>query len=293
MTWAEPRRLLIFGHGYSAAALSPRLIARGWQVAGTTRGAGGLAPSGARLISWDDADAIRAEIARASAMLGSIAPEAGVDPVLARFGDALDAARPGWIGYLSSTNIYGDHAGAWVDENTPPAPATARGHARRSAEEGWTDLARRAGSTLAIFRLAGIYGPGRGPFQKLREGRARRIIKPGQVFSRIHVDDIAGAVTAALDRRAAGLFNLCDDTPAPPEDVITAAARLLALPPPPPEDFATAAMTPMARSFYAESKRVSNARMKRVLGYALRHPDYHSGLAAILAAESPSPAPGP
>ncbi|HMQ40024.1 MAG TPA: SDR family oxidoreductase [Paracoccus sp. (in: a-proteobacteria)] len=303
MTTATPRQMLIFGHGYSAAALTPRLLAEGWQVTGTTRSdPDRLVAAGAAPLIWSgddngDEDRITEAIARADAILVSIAPdcagplaEGPADPVIARFGPALLQARPRWVGYLSSTNVYGDHGGGWVDECTPPDPGMARARARLRAEEAWADLSARAGWPLSIFRLAGIYGPGRGPFAKLRNGTARRIVKPGQVFSRIHVEDIAGAVLASLAAdlpATAGphLYNLCDDDPAPPEEVIAAAAGMLGLPPPEAEDFATAEMTPMARSFYSGSKRVGNARMKQVLGYRLRYPDYRSGLAAILRAE--------
>lgn len=288
-------RMVILGHGYTAGALTPRLVAAGWQVTGTTRGdAARVAAAGAEPLIWDGradgpgADALRGAIAGADALIQSIAPGADGDPVLAGFADDIVAARPRWIGYLSTTAVYGDHAGGWVDEDTPTAPASARGAARVRAEADWQALAARAGAALHVFRLAGIYGPGRGPFEKLRRGTARRIIKPGQVFSRIHVDDIAGGVMAALARGGpdGGVWNLCDDDPVPPEDVIAHAAGLIGLPLPPAEDFATAEMTPMARSFYGESKRVSNARIKDRLGLRLIHPDYRSGLAAILTAET-------
>lgn len=297
-------QMLIFGHGYSAAALTPHLLAQGWTVTGTTRAdPDRVAATGATPLIWPGDDAgVRAAIARADAILVSIAPgraatpDDPADPVIAAFGPDLSAARPGWVGYLSSTNVYGDHGGAWVDETTPPNPGMARARARLRAEQAWADLSARAGWPLTIFRLAGIYGPGRGPFEKLRSGTARRIVKPGQVFSRIHADDIAGAVLASLTkhpgqrRDTPQVYNLCDDDPAPPEDIIAAAAHMLNLPVPEAEDFATAPMTDMARSFYADVKRVSNARMKADLGYHLRHPDYRSGLAAILRGEQSDPA---
>ncbi len=280
---------LIFGHGYSAGFITPALAARGWAVAGTTRSdPAAVAAAGAQPILWPgDEAAVAAAIDRAAAVLVSVGPGPEGDPVLARWGAAIAAARPGWLGYLSATSVYGDAGGAWIDEATPPAPGSARGRERVAAERGWQALAAAHGLPLMIFRLAGIYGPGRGPFAKLRAGTARRIVKPGQVFSRIHGEDIAGAVLAALDRPHPGaVWNLCDDDPAPPEEILAYAAGLIGLPVPPAEDFATAAMTPMARSFYSEAKRVSNARIKRDLGLRLRHPDYRSGLAAILAAEA-------
>jgi nucleoside-diphosphate-sugar epimerase len=185
-----------------------------------------------------------------------------------------------WVGYLSTTAVYGHHNGDWVEETTPLAPTTARGAARVQAEADWTAL----GLPLHIFRLAGIYGPGRGPFEKVRDGSARRIHKAGQVFSRIHVDDIAHVLHAALLRPHPGIYNVCDDDPASPEDILGLAAELLGLPPPPIVPYEQADMTPMARSFYAENKRVRNDRIKTVLGVKLDYPTYREGLAAILAA---------
>lgn len=289
--------MLIFGHGYTAAALTPQLVAAGWTVSGTTRSdPGRVTAAGAQPILWPGNEALlRDEIARADAILISTAPDLSTgDPVLAAFAEDLVRARPQWVGYLSSTNVYGDRGGDWVDETTPPHPTTSRGQARLRAEADWTALADRAGWPLTIFRLAGIYGPGRGPFAKLRNGTARRIVKPGQVFSRIHVDDIAGAILASVDQTCADspnaaastqIYNLCDDAPAAPESTIEIAARLLGLPVPPAEPFDQATMTPMARSFYAESKRVRNDRLKQDLAYRLRYPDLEAGLSAILASE--------
>lgn len=272
--------LLTLGHGYCAAALAPRLLARGWQVIGTTRRAGSMAPiaaTGVTPVLWSGD--VAGALSRASHILISAAPDAGHDPVLRDFGEALAQARPEWVGYLSTTAVYGDHGGAWVDEDTPLTPTTARGRARVAAEAAW----RGTGLPLHIFRLAGIYGPGRGPFEKVRDGTARRILKPGQVFSRIHVDDIAGALLASIDRPLPGaVYNICDDDPAPPEDVLSHAAGLLGLPDPPGVPFDKAEMSDLARSFYAENKRVSNERMKRDLGYALRYPDYRAGLRGLL-----------
>lgn len=281
-------KMLIFGHGYSAGFLTPHLIARGWQVTGTTRGdPDRVRATGASPLIWPgQEDALRAAIAGADAILASAAPGDGGDPVLAAFSDDLARADLRWLGYLSTTGVYGDAGGDWVDEDTPPAPSTRRGAARLRAELDWRALADRHGLPLHIFRLAGIYGPGRGPFAKLREGRAQRIIKPGQVFSRIHAEDIARVLLASLDRPDPGaVYNLCDDDPAPPQDVISHAAQLAGLPLPPAMPFETADLSPMARSFYAENKRVRNDRIKRDLGVTLRYPDYRSGLAAVMAAE--------
>ncbi len=187
-----------------------------------------------------------------------------------------------WVGYLSTTGVYGDHEGEWVDETAPLTPATKRGRARVAAEAGWQAL----GLPLHIFRLAGIYGPGRGPFAKVRNGTARRIIKDGQVFSRIHVDDIAQVLLASIRQPNPGaVYNVCDDDPAPPQDVIAHAATLLGLPLPPAIKFEDADLTPMARSFYAESKKVQNDRIKSELGVRLLYPSYRDGLPALMAAE--------
>jgi nucleoside-diphosphate-sugar epimerase len=281
------RTLLSFGHGFSARALDRLLLPAGWRVIGTTRSAdkaARLAETGVEPRVWPGSD-LTADLDAATHLLISAAPDQDGDPVLAELHDAIAAraARFAWVGYLSTTGVYGDHGGDWVDEDTPLDPSTERGRARVKAEAAWSAI---PGLPLHIFRLAGIYGPGRGPFAKVRAGTARRIVKPGQVFSRIHVVDIAQVLAASIARPDPGrAYNLCDDDPAPPEDVIAEAARLLGLPVPPAEDFATAEMTPMARSFYAESKKVRNDRIKSELGVTLIHPDYRSGLRALLAEE--------
>ena len=275
------KTLLSLGHGYSAQALARLLIPQGWQVIGTTRNAAraeafracGVEPL---LLPGPLAPAL----ARATHVMTSVAPDGAGDPILRDHSAELAAARPEWVGYLSTTAVYGDHQGGWVDEETPLTPSTERGAARVRAEADWAAL----GLPLHIFRLAGIYGPGRGPFEKVRDGTARRIIKPGQVFSRIHVEDIAQVVAASMARpRPGAVYNVCDDDPAPPEDVIGHAAELLHLPVPPAIPYDQAEMTPMARSFYAESKRVRNDRIKDELGVRLRYPTYREGLAALLA----------
>ena len=273
--------LLSLGHGYTAQALAALLLPQGWRVVGTTRTAAHaaeIAATGVEPVLWG-AD-LRPLFLQATHVLSSIAPDGEGDAVLRTFGAVLAGSAAEWVGYLSTTAVYGDHAGAWVDEDTPLTPSTARGAARVQAEAGWQDL----GLPLHIFRLAGIYGPGRGPFEKVRDGSARRILKPGQVFSRVHVADIAQALAASMARPMPGsVWNLCDDDPAPPEDVLSHAAALLGLPEPPAVDFAEAEMTPMARSFYAENKRVRNGRIKRDLGLRLIYPSFREGLAAILA----------
>jgi len=262
------KTLLSFGHGYSAQALRRRLLPHGWQITGTTRSADkalALQAAGIAPAIWPGDDLTDA-IAAASHILVSAAPTGDGDPVLAAYADVLRAARPDWVGYLSTTGVYGDRQGAWVDETTPPDPRTPRGQARVAAETAWS----ARGLPVHIFRLAGIYGPGRGPFAKVRNGTARRIVKPGQVFSRIHVEDIAQVLEASIKRPAPGtIYNVCDDLPAPPEDVLGYAAQLLGAPLPPEELFETANMTPMARSFYMESRRVRNDRLRDGLGVDL------------------------
>lgn len=279
--------LLNIGQGYVADALSARLLAAGWTVRGTARdlAAPGTRTDGVRLFPWP-MDAVAA-LDGATHVLLSAPPGAGGDPVLAAAGQAI-ADRAGgiaWIGYLSTTGVWGDHGGAWVDEATPPDPGSERGRRRLAAERGWAALADRAGLSVHIFRLPGIYGPGRSAFDRLRAGRARRIVKPGHVTNRMHVDDIAATLAASIGRpRPGAVYALADDEPAPPQDVIACAAELLGIAPPPEEAFDAAGLTGMAASFYAESKRVRNARIKADLGVALRYPDYRAGLRAILAA---------
>ena len=278
--------LLSFGHGYSARALT-QLLPSDWRVIGTTRSpdkAAELQAAGTEPRVWPGANMLPA-LNAATHLLISAAPDADGDPVLRELGEAIAerAEQFEWVGYLSTTGVYGDHAGGWVDESSTLTPATARGKARVAAEAAWGAI---PGLPLHIFRLAGIYGPGRGPFAKVRDGTARRILKPGQVFSRTHVEDIAQVLWASIQRPNPGAaYNVCDDDPAPPEDVIGHAAELLGLPIPPAEDFDIAEMTPMARSFYAESKKVSNRRIKEELGVKLLYPDYRAGLAALLALE--------
>lgn len=282
------RTLLVFGHGYSAMAISRLLIADGWRVIGTTRDQarlGDMASIGVEGRIWPGDD-LAEDIAAASHVLVSIAPGEDGDPVLNAVGSKFSSGLK-WLGYLSTTAVYGDHQGGWVDEDTPLAPATKRGEWRVAAEQGWTALAQTNDLPLHIFRLAGIYGPGRGPFAKVRAGTARRIIKKGQVFSRIHLEDIAQILAASIKRPAPGaIYNLCDDEAAPPQDVIGLAAELLGLPVPEAVDFQDAELTPMARSFYGESKRIRNDRIKRELGIKLIYPTYREGLRALLRSES-------
>ncbi|MES2665451.1 MAG: SDR family oxidoreductase [Pseudomonadota bacterium] len=272
--------LLSLGHGYSATALSRRLIPQGWVVIGTTRDparAAAMAAEGVMPLMWPGD--LAPALAQATHVLASAAPDAAGDPFLAAAGDLLAQSGAGWVGYLSTTGVYGDHQGAWVDEDTPLTPGTERGRQRVLAEAQW----QATGLPVQIFRLAGIYGPGRGPFEKVRDGTARRIIKPGQMFSRIHVDDIGAVLEASIRKPDPGrIYNVCDDDPSPPEDVLGHAAELLGLPMPPAVPIDQAEMTPMARSFYAESKRVRNDRIKDELGVRLAYPTYREGLAGLL-----------
>jgi len=281
------KTLISFGHGYSASALAQRLLPLGWTIFGTTRSperaqtirASGVTPI--LLADGDTPETLSQALPKASHMLVSAGPDAQGDPTLSRFRDQITAATNlEWVGYLSTTGVYGDHQGAWVDETTPLTPSTKRGQWRVAAESDWQSV---PDLPLHIFRLAGIYGPGRGPFSKVRNGTTRRIIKANQVFSRIHVADIAQVLHASINRPNPGaIYNLCDDDPAPPEDVIAHAAKLLDLPVPPAIPFENAEMTPMARSFYAESKRVRNTRIKEELGVRLLFPNYRVGLQALL-----------
>ena len=274
-------KLLILGCGYTGKAVAKHMRGLGWEVRGTARN-----PADDSLIRWPGCD-ISATLAWASHVLVSAAPDENGDPFLAGLEAEIIAAKPAWLGYLSTTGVYGDHGGAWVDETTALTPATTRGHHRVKAEKQWMALHEAQGLPLHIFRLAGIYGPDRGPFAKVLNGTARRIIKDNQVFSRIHVEDIAQTIAASIAKPNAGqIYNVCDDNPAPPQEVIGHAAKLLGLPLPPELDFETADLSPMARSFYAESKMVSNARIKAELGVKLRYPDYPSGLSALLAQET-------
>jgi nucleoside-diphosphate-sugar epimerase len=273
--------LLSLGHGYAAAALAASLP-EGWRVVGTTRSAEraeALRRTGVEAVLWDDAVEVERAINAADAVLASQPPGPDGDPALTRYRGALGSASAEWVGYLSTTGVYGDHEGGWVDEDTELDPVSARGAARVAAEEAW----RATGLPLHVFRLPGIYGPGRSALDRLREGTARRIVKAGQVFSRIHVDDIGRALAASIAKPAPGrAWNLADDEPAPPQDVIAFGAELLGMPVPPDEPFETADLSPMARSFYGESKRVSNRRMRMEL-IAPLHDDYRAGLRAILA----------
>ncbi|MGI9426231.1 MAG: SDR family oxidoreductase, partial [Hyphomicrobiaceae bacterium] len=274
--------LFCFGLGYSARVFAMQRLDDGWRISGTSRtqaGAAAVTALGATGFVFDGRrldEPLIAAVAEATHILVSIAPDEESDPVLrhsARLAPACANAE--WIGYLSTIGVYGNHDGAWIDEQTPAIPASARSGRRLLAEHEWTEFARSIGVPLQIFRLAGIYGPGRSAIDKLRSGTARRLIKDGQVFNRIHVDDIADIVAAgARQPSKSGVFNVCDDLPAPPQDVVAFAAEQLGLPVPPGQAFESADLSPMARSFYSENKRCRNAKLKDMLGVSLRYPTY-------------------
>jgi hypothetical protein len=279
---AAERHLLCFGLGYSARVPAGRLGEDGWRVTGTNRN-----PDEPDCLCFDRDHPLAPRVfGGITHILVSIPPDEAGDPVLDRHGADI-AALPDldWLGYLSTTRVYGDRAGGWVDEESELRPSGTRGRRRVDAEAGWLDLWHRRGVPSHIFRLAGIYGPGRAPFAALRAGTAQRIDRPGQVFSRIHVEDLASVLIASIAQpRPGAIYNVCDDEPAPPEAVIAHAAALLGLPAPPLVPFEAAGLSAMARSFWDDSKRVSNALVKEELRLALHHPNYRAGLAAILAA---------
>lgn len=274
--------IFIFGYGYVARRLGAELIARGWRVFATTRDRErfeAMAQAGATPLLFDGAQ-VPGALRASSHLLTSVAPANGADPVLERYGAQI-AARAGafeWAGYLSSTGVYGDRAGAWVSEDARLRPADARNAQRIQAERDWQSI---PGLALHRFRLSGIYGPGRGPLSSLRSGTARRIIRPGLVFNRIHVADIAWALHASMRQPMPGtVFNLSDDCPAPPDAVMAYAAARLGLPLPEAEPYRTAALSDAARGFYAQNKRVSNVVTKKRLNLRLDYPTYREGLDA-------------
>jgi len=277
-------RLFVFGLGYTAQAFIRSC--RWAHVAGTVREVGTaqrLRASGiaAHALSENDADSID-DLRRADAILVSAPPAAEGDPTLLRFADAIMAARASWFGYLSTTGVYGDHGGAWIDETTPATPQSDGSRQRLAAEREWLALGERTAMPVHIFRLTGIYGPGRNALAQLAKGTARRVVKPGQVFNRIHVEDIASTLAASLRRpRAGAIYNVTDDEPAPPQDVVTYAAQLAGIEPPPEIALEDAGLSPMALSFYAENKRVSNRLIKSELGVELKYPTYREGLRAL------------
>lgn len=278
--------LLCFGLGYTAEVLAHRLLARGWRIIGTSRKAEKrrlLEAKGFVMHAFDRTEPLPATaFAGVTHVLTSIAPDEAGDPVLDTHGDQLRGAGLAWVGYLGTTAVYGDRGGDWVDETTPIDPTLARADRRARAEAAWLE----SGLPAHIFRLAGIYGPGRNPFVNLKSGTARRIVKPGQVFSRIHVEDIATVLEASIDRPSPGrVYNVCDDEPAAPQDVVAHAAGLMGVEPPPEQGYATALLSPMARTFYQDNRRVRNERIKAELGVRLAFPSYREGLVSLLAVD--------
>ena len=276
------KHLLCFGFGFSAEALAHKLDPIEWSVTGTSRSLEGVAAinaQGFKGILFSEMSSIPASITH---IVTSVPSSDDGDPVLLRFKDELikRAKSFEWGAYLSTTGVYGDRAGEWVDEDSALQPNTDRGQRRVDAEAAWQSI---SGLPLHIFRLAGIYGPGRNAFESLKSGKAQRVIKQGQIFSRIHVEDIAGALLASINSPNPGrIYNLADDEPCPPQDVIAYAAELLGLSIPPDVPFEDAKLSAMAKSFYTDSKRVSNARVKNELGYELKYPNYRVGLKSLL-----------
>ena len=276
--------LFCFGLGYCADYLSAKLIKQGWQVSATCRTpekAAVLEASGIRPVLLSGKKVTVTDLGKADHILISVPPEKdGSDPVI-NFAEAAMAALQDqikWVGYLSTTGVYGDHQGAWIDEETPAGLLSERGQRRVAAEAQWA----ATGLPMHYFRLAGIYGPGRNSLRALQNGTARRVVKQGQVFSRIHLADITRILEASIANPNVGrAYSVCDDTPAPPQDVVTYAAELMGVPPPALQDFATAELSPMARSFYGENKRIRNNRIKEELGVSLEYPDYRAGLSAL------------
>lgn len=282
-------KLFIFGLGYTADCIARDHASRGGGIIGTVRTiakAEATSRTGVtvRVFSPDHRDPqIAADIADCEGLLVSIPPGPGGDPVLAAYAAIIASApRLRWIGYLSTIGVYGDHNGQWVDERTHASPGSGRSIERLKAERGWLDLGETAQKPVHVFRLAGIYGPGRNQLVQLAQGTARRIVKQGQVFNRIHVQDIARVISASMAHpRAGSIYNVTDNEPAPPQDVVTFAASLLGREPPPETAIEDAVLTPMGRSFYDENKRVSNSLLRRELGVELQYPTYREGLTAL------------
>jgi nucleoside-diphosphate-sugar epimerase len=283
-------RLFVFGYGYSGRALARRLVAKGWQIATSVRDgsdARRLEADGVTAVLLSDRERLAEALAQTQALLIAAPPDAGGCPGLQALVPALALANafPDWTGYLSTTGVYGDRHGGWVFEESRLSAQSVEGARRVGAERDWLEVGRGMGLTVAIFRLPGIYGPGRSAFDRLRAGEARRILAPAQVFSRIHVDDLAAGLDASMARpRAGAVYNLCDDEPASNTDVVAHAAGLLGIPPPPEIPLADAELSTAALRFYAESKRVSNARAKAELGWRPEYPTYREGLRAVLEA---------
>ncbi|MGB2293570.1 MAG: SDR family oxidoreductase [Parvibaculales bacterium] len=285
------KHILFFGFGYCAQYVAPLLAAQGWHLSATCRDeekAARLQGLGITPLMLDGAPLSPAALDGVSHIVLSAAPDTTGDPALPLLQPALQetAEQMKWLGYLSTTGVYGDHEGAWIDEDTPPGPLGERGQRRVAAEAAWGALAETLHLPIHYFRLAGIYGPGRNQLAALKAGTARRIDKTGQVFSRIHVEDIATILLASMVKPQAGrAYSVCDDEPAPPQDVVAYAATLLGMAPPPLIAFEDADLSPMAKSFYGENKRIKNSRIKQELGVTLKYPSYREGLRALFEAQ--------
>jgi nucleoside-diphosphate-sugar epimerase len=283
--------LFCFGLGYSAEALARRLAPVGWRIAGTARTPEGveriksLGYHGVLFDGAEPAPALAAALSGVTHVLISTSPDADGDPVLRHHSREIAKSHDvRWIGYLSTVGVYGDFGGAWVDEDTTLKPGSERTLRRVDAENAWREFGSTHDRVVKVFRLAGIYGPGRSAIDDLFDGTARRIVKPGQVFNRIHVDDIAAVLEAAAAGKGThAVYNVADDEPAPPQDVVAYAASLIGREPPPATPFEQTALSPMAFSFYSENRRVRNRRLHDDLGVRLAYPSYREGLAAILA----------
>ncbi|NSZ56422.1 SDR family oxidoreductase [Agrobacterium tumefaciens] len=277
--------VMIFGAGYSGKAIANALKPEAASLSGTTRSKdkfASLAAAGMTPFLFDGVhlnDELIAAMGNVTHLVQSVAPGRDGDPLLALLGGDLKKFLPNltWVAYLSTVGVYGDHHGAWVDETTPCRPVSARSVERVAAEAAWTEAAQKANVPLSILRLSGIYGPGRNAFMNFEKGTARRLVKKDQVFNRIRVEDIGAALAFLAQKNERGIFNVTDDEPCPPQDVVSFAATLMGVEPPPEQAFETADLTPMARSFYGENKRVSNARV-RDLGFDFRFPEYRLSL---------------
>ncbi len=278
-------QLMIFGAGYSGKAIAKSLQDTIGRISGTTRSAEhaqkllslGISPF---IFDGDTlSETLRRELATVTHLVQSIAPGKTGDPLLRICSGDLKSLMPQlqWVAYLSTVGVYGNHDGAWVDEETPCKPVSARSLERVQAEQAWQMASDGADVPLSILRLSGIYGPGRNGFINLEKGTARRLIKSGQVFNRIRVEDIGAATAFLISQNVGGIFNVTDDEPAPPQDVVTFAAKMMGIAPPPEQAFETAELSAMARSFYGENKRVSNRKL-RDMGYAFHYPDYRLAL---------------
>ncbi|MEN8722051.1 MAG: SDR family oxidoreductase [Alphaproteobacteria bacterium] len=271
----QTNTLLILGLGYTARLIASKAQQAGFVVVGTARTP---SPADKDVLRFDDTVAVAAAINSATHILSSVPPAPDHDPVLSLYGDAIKSSTAKWVGYLSTTGVYGNTDGAWVDETSPCAPSSPRAARRVRDEQAWAD---HTGDRLTTFRIAGIYGPGRSPLDQLTADTARRIDKPGHAFGRIHVEDIANAVVTAMQQRAHNIYNLCDDEPAAPADVTAFAADLLGITPPPLVAYGEANLSDMAKTFWMDNRRVRNDRLKNLIGGTLLYPTYREGLIAL------------